>query len=173
MYEAAEFKLEIVSHGRWVKDGFITEEFIIDAFNQDGSPLDWHPNQDGVEDFLGIKNRVRYQFIGKESIPVVQAFKDGFFITEAEATKLRRKGEVVEYRVVGTKRGADFRTNFWTNLVYRARKAIAASTGGKTIKDVVNTEVSRQPFVEPENLKELGIEEAIDILIEEKLRANS
>lgn len=136
-----DFSFDILSHERVLADGGVRERFTIDAFHL-GQPLDWHPNQQGAEDFPGIPNRQVFEWVGREVLPVHDAAGNP----------------------VGTKRGADFRTRFWPSIVHHAEKVLAAQAGGKRLGEVADAEVQKRAFTEPVDLKARSLDEAVESL---------
>lgn len=153
-FTLGDFLFDIIDHERTVADGVVRERFVVDAFYQD-APLDWHPNQKDSEDFPGLPNRTNYEFVGREVMDIYE--NQG---TEEEPV----------YVKVGTKRGADFRSRFWPNLLHHARKVIVATVEAKTITEVTDDEIDKTPYIEPLDLRIRPTDQAADALVGRAVR---
>ena len=147
-FTIGNIRLDILNHVRVMGEdfptsslGYISEWFEIDCFEND-KPLNLYPNQDPHPHPDAI-NRLIIGWVGRESIDVYANVG-----TE----------ESPDFQKVGTKRGADFRTRFFSSVMYRLQKAIDAQTNGQTIKEVVTPTVQ---FTQPIDLKQFTIDDAI------------
>lgn len=143
-----DYGFDIISHETLKANGGITERFVIDGYYQD-KPLNWHPNSDN-HDFPDMPHRQIFDFIGKESVDVY------------ENRGTEDKPDMVK---VGTKRGADYRSNLWTILMLKAEKAQIASQGKRVIGQIADAELTKAAFVEPVDLKAIPLEQAKDVLV--------
>ena len=147
-------------------DGTIIEWFEVGAF-RDGEPVDFWPN-DSVHP--GVVNRETFCWVGRESIPITEAFEEstGRVLTSAEKFQRRLNGQPIPHRPAGTKRGADFRGDFFAVILRRIQKAEAATRANKRISEVTDDEIEAMPAQKPPNLQSLSIDEAVDELVERK-----
>lgn len=143
-FSVGSFRFDVLSHERIAVGGGVRERFVVDLFHLD-QPLSWHPNQSGRDDFSGIPNRQTFEWVGRESLDVYE--NRG---TEAKPRMVK----------VGTKRGADYRTRFFTSLIHHAEKAQVAAQAGKRIGEVRDAEMVKAAFAVPVDLKALSLDEA-------------
>lgn len=129
MFAIGDFSFDVTAHEQVKADGGIRERFTVGLYFQ-GKPLSWHPNQKGADDFPGSPHLQVIEWVGRESVAV---YNDSGKLT-------------------GTKRGADFRTRFWTTLMHLAEKALIAQQSGKTKAEVTDAEMQKQAFVAPIDL---------------------
>ena len=115
-FTIGDFRFDVVSHERVIVGEMVEERFVIDAFFQD-QPFDWNPG--GRPDYPGMPQRENWKFVGKLSQDVY----------DANGVK------------IGTKRGADFRSSFFRELMRRVDKAQVAQQQGKRISQVTNADL--------------------------------
>ena len=182
MFTVGDFSIEIVSHFRVVQRsgvpvndilnrprqlgrGGILEQFDVRAFHQ-GQPLAWGSRGQHA-DFPDEQHREIIEWVGREVVDVRAAFDaevGGNELTPEQAADRIEHGLPVFTRKVGTKRGADFRTRFFRNLMTSLRKAHAARTLGKTVSEVTDEEYDRSEFTEPVTLRGETVDSAVEIL---------
>lgn len=134
-HTVGSFGFEVLRH-ETVQDGDNIKERFLVALYRNSQPFPWHPNDshDGP-----TANQEWFEWIGKASIDVYD--EDG--------------------NRVGTKRGADYRTRFWPQLLYWADKAVASQARSKRIGELADSEITRTRMTqEPVDLKSRTLNEA-------------
>ena len=161
------YSITVSAHWRErTDDGMVKETFVVDA-SRDGEPIDFWPND---PKHPGIVNRETFCWVGRESIPITEAFDEatGRVLTSAEKFQRRLSGQPIPHRSAGTKRGADFRGDFFEIVLRRIQKAEAAARADKRIGDVTDDKIEAMPGQRPLDLRALSIDEAADELVERK-----
>lgn len=135
----AGVRLQVNEHFRVDAGDAIAEGFVSDVFDGAGKPIDLYPGQDVHRE---TPNRLTFYWTGPKQVAVLTPFDGQGQPLDALDTERLRLRDVV-WQQTGTRRGGDFRQDFFDNMLARVAKAQLAAKLGKTIGGVSNADIAR------------------------------
>lgn len=189
-FTLGNYRIDFVSHSRVFGENFprptanaVAEAFEVDCYDVSGRspvPFDWYPNAEPHPHPERVQ-RQTFFWAGKQFQDVRAPFNPDTDqqITEEEAQQRRdnidpRTGLAdplpVDYRVVDSKRGADFRARLFPSILRRIRKAEAAKLLGLVVGAVTEVDLEKTVVADPIDLRSKTLNDAVFDLTGEAAR---
>lgn len=157
-FTLGKYRLDVVSHSRVFnpsrEENTVAEAFEVDLYDISNptrpEPFDWYPNT-SPHPHPERRQRQTFYWYGKQ-------FQDVYDDLGV---------------LVGSKRGADFRTRFFPSIISRIEKAEAASRVGISVKEVKEEDILKSDLSEPVDMRRMALNIAVESLTGEPARVTT